>query len=170
MDTLDNINDELQPRPKFLTVLCILTFISTGISLLSGLYNLVFVGKQSEETMLNAQVAMTNSINEMNDLGMTGFADMMEKINRMSIEINDNFYLASVVTLLSVGLGLYGAFKMWNGFKMGFHLYIVYNLVTIGAIYLYVSPGNIPSFVVIFNLVLSAIFVFMYSRNLKWMK
>lgn len=170
MDTLDNINDENAPRPKFLTVLCILTFISTGMSLVSGLYNLAFVGKQSEEQMLDTKVQLTKSISDMKEMGMTGFAEMMEKINRMTIEINENFYLASMISLITVGIGLFGAIKMWKGFKLGFHLYIVYNLLVVGAIYLYVSPQNIPSVVVITNIILSAIFVFMYSRNLKWMK
>lgn len=170
MDTLDNINDENAPRPKFLTVLCILTFISTGMSLVSGLYNLAFVGKQSDEQMLDTKVQLTKSISDMKEMGMTGFAEMMEKINRMTIEINENFYLASMISLVTVGIGLFGAIKMWKGFKLGFHLYIVYNLLVVGAIYLYVSPQNIPSVVVITNIILSAIFVFMYSRNLKWMK
>jgi hypothetical protein len=169
MDTLDTINEENTPRPKFLTVLCILTFISTGMSLVSGLYNLLFVGKQSQEAMLETKVAMAESISELKNLGMSSLVDMMEKIDRMSIEINDNFYLASMISLVTVGIGLFGAFKMWNGFKIGFHLYIVYNLLIVGAIYLYVSPGNIPTFVVIFNVFFSALFVFMYSRNLKWM-
>ena len=170
MDTLDNINDENAQRPRFLTVLCILTFISTGMSLVSGLYNLVFVGKQSDEQMLDSKVQLTKSISDMKEMGMTGFAEMMEKINRMTIEINENFYLASAISLITVGIGLFGAIKMWKGFKLGFHLYIVYNLLVVGAIYLYVSPQNIPSIVVITNIILSSIFVFMYSRNLKWMK
>lgn len=170
MDTLDHINNENAPRPRFLTVLCILTFISAGLSFVSGLYNLVFVGKQSEEAMLQTKVTMAESISQLKDVGMTTLVDMMEKLQRMTIEINDNFYLASVISLVTVGIGLAGAYKMWNGFKVGFHLYIVYNLLIVGAMYIYVSPSNIPSFVVIFNLIFSAIFVFMYSRNLKWMK
>lgn len=169
MDTLDNINEEEQ-RPRFLTVLCILTFISTGFSIVAGLYNLVFIGKKSEEAMLDAKVEMAQAIDQLREVGMTSLVDMMEKIERMSVEVNNNFYLSSLITLLTVGIGLFGAFKMWKGFKIGFHLYIIYNLLAVGAIYLYVSPGNIPSFIIIVNVILSAVFVFMYSRNLKWMK
>ena len=69
MDTIDNINEENQPRPRFLTVLCILTFIATGISLITGIFNLLITGKQSEEAMLDTKVQMTQSINEMRDIG-----------------------------------------------------------------------------------------------------
>lgn len=170
MDTLDNFNEENEPRPRFLTVLCILTFIATGMSLVAGLFNLLITGKQSEEEMLNAKIAMTESISQLREMGMTGLVDMMEKFERMSVQINDNFYLVAVIGLVTAGLGLFGAIKMWKGFKIGFHVYIIYNLITIGGVYTYVSPENVPSIVVIINLILSGIFIFMYSRNLKWLK
>ena len=47
MDTLDNMNEENEPRPRFLTVLCILTFIATGLGLISGLFNLLITGKHT---------------------------------------------------------------------------------------------------------------------------
>ena len=120
--------------------------------------------------MWNSKVEMAKATNDLKDMGMTGLADMMEKFERMSTEINENFYLAGTIGLLTTAIGLFGAYKMWNGAKMGFHAYIIYNLMVIGGIYLYVSPGNIPSIVVIINVILSGIFVFMYSRNLKWLK
>ena len=86
MDTLDNMNEENEPRPRFLTVLCILTFIATGLGLISGLFNLLITGKQSEEAMINSKVAMAQSINEMRDMGMTSFVDLMEKIDRIFLK------------------------------------------------------------------------------------
>jgi uncharacterized membrane protein YagU involved in acid resistance len=170
MDTRDNMNEENEPRPRFLTVLCILTFIATGLGLISGLFNLLITGKQSEEAMINSKVAMAQSINEMRDMGMTSFVDLMEKIDRMSVEVNENFYFVAVFGLIVTIIGLYSALKMWKGSKLGFHIYIIYNLISIGGIYLYVSPANIPTIFVVFNVILSGIFILMYSRNLKWLK
>lgn len=157
------------PRPGFLTVLCVLSFISTGLGLLSGLFTIAS-GPQSEEQMLDAKVAMTKSISELKDLGMDSFVDMMEKLQLMTEQVNENFYLSSIITLITVGLGLFGVIKMWQGFKLGFHLYIGYCLLTIAGLYIYVSPANIPTMVVVWNLIFSALFVFLYSRNLKWMR
>ena len=120
--------------------------------------------------MINAKVAMSESINEMRDMGMTSFVDLMEKIQRMSVEVNDNFYFAGIFGLVLTVIGLYSAIRMWKGSKLGFHIYIVYNLLAIGGIYLYVSAANIPTVFVVFNVILSGIFILMYSRNLKWMK
>ena len=136
--------EESTKRPKFLTVLCILSFVSTGFGLLFGLINMV-MGPSSEEELLNAKVDMTNSISEMESVGMDSIVELMNKLQKMSEEINDHFYLASFLTVLTIGLGLYGVLKMWKGFKIGFHIYIVYCLLSIGAMYVYVSPENIPT-------------------------
>lgn len=168
----ENMNldmEEPKPRPGFLTVLCVLSFISTGIGLISGLVNFVF-GPSSEEQMLATKVEMTKSISELRDAGMDSFVSFMEKIQNMTEEINANFYLASIISLLVVIIGFYGVLQMWKGRKIGFHIYIAYCLLSIASIYIYVSPANVSSIIVIFNLVLSGLFIFMYSRNLHWLK
>lgn len=167
----DISNEELDRgnRPGFLTVLCVLTFISTGIGFISGLISLLF-GPSSEEQMLQARVEMTKSISDLKELGMDSLADMMVKLQAMTEQINESFYLASTLSIITIGIGLYGTIQMFKGVKRGFHLYIIYCLLSIGAIYIYVSPSNIPSWVVIFNLIFSGLFIFMYSRNLKWMR
>jgi hypothetical protein len=161
--------EQRPPRPGFLTVLCVLSFISTGLSLISGLVSLV-LGPSTEEQMLEAKVEMTRAIGDLKDAGMASWVDLMEKLQAMSEQINDNFYLASTLSLLTVIIGFYGVIKMWKGFKIGFHLYIGYCLLSIVTLYIYVSPSNIPSWIVIFNLLFSGLFIFLYSRNLKWMR
>lgn len=167
-ESIDNPNSQKAPRPTFLTVLCILSFIFIGFSFAFGLVGL-FGGPLSEEQMLEQKVELTKSADEMRSLEMDSFAEMMEKIQRMSESINANFYASSILQVLVMGLGLYGVLLMWKGKKLGFHLYIAYSLLSIIQIYFFVSPADIPSFVVIWNLIISAIFVFMYSRNLKWL-
>ncbi len=157
------------PRPGFLTVLCVLSFITTGLGVLTNLFNFVS-GPQSEEEMLEAKVALTQSISTFNDAGMSSLAEMFEKLQAMTEQVNDNFYLAAIISLVTVVIGLFGVLKMWQGFKIGFHLYIGYCLLSIAGLYFYVSAENIPTAVVVWNLVLSALFIFLYSRNLKWMR
>jgi len=168
-DQLDSdFREEQKERPGFLTVLCVLSFIATGLGILSGLYTLIS-GKQNEEQMLESKVQLTKSISDMKRLGMDSWVDMMEKIQAMSIDINNNFYLAAFISLIIAALGLYGVIKMFKGYKIGFHLYIIYSLLSVASLYIYVSPANVPSIIVIINLIIAAIFIFMYSRNLHWM-
>jgi len=119
--------------------------------------------------MLASKVQMTQSMTQLKEVGMYSLSDMMAKIQAMAEQINENFYLATIIALISTGLGLFSIVKMWKGDRLGFHLYIVYSLISIAGLYLYVSPQNIPSVVIVFNLIVSGIFILMYSRNLKWM-
>ena len=158
-----------EKRPNFLKVLCILTFISSGLGIISTIFQLLF-GPKSEEIMRIEKVALASQISEMKDLGIDLMVDMLDKIGNMSHQLNENFYLAHLIGLLTASLGLYSALKMWQGFKFGFKLYTLYSLLAVIGTYLYISPSNIPSFVIIFNLLFSALFIFLYSRNLHWMK
>ncbi len=165
--------EELQPkeekRPTLLTVLCILTFVSIGINMLTLLVQLV-AGPSSEEEILAERVELSRAISQMQDAGMDGVAQMMEQFMAMTAQIQENFYFAMAISLVTYVVGFFGVLKMFQGEKIGFHLYIVYNLLSIGGIYLYVSPNNIPSMSIIFGLILSGAFIFMYSRNLSWLK
>ncbi len=165
---IDNFQEQ-EERPSFLKVLCILSWISTGIALISGLINLV-TGPFSEEKMLEQRVDMMKSIDELKTLEMNGMAELFEKIQRMTESMNAQFYYVQTVSLIVVTIGVFGVFKMWNRSKLGFHLYIIYSLLSVLTVYLFVAPVDVPSVVVIFNLIISGIFILMYSRNLKWMK
>lgn len=128
------------------------------------------VGPSSEEEMLAERVELTKATSQLEDAGMDGFAGMMDQLMAMTAEIQESFYLAMIVSLVTYLIGLFGALKMFQGQKIGFHLYIIYSLLAVGGVYLYISPQNIPSISIIFGLILSGIFVFMYSRNLSWLK
>lgn len=167
-ESIDEISKGREPRPTFLTVLCVLSFIFIGFFLIIGLLGLA-QGPISPEKMIDLKVEFTTSADEMRSLDMESFAVGMEKLSRMSESRNSNFYAYSIVSLVVLGIGLFGVFKMWKGFKIGFHLYIAYSLLTIVQDYFFVSPADIPTFFVIWNLLISALFVLMYSRNLKWL-
>jgi len=160
--------EEQKPRPGFLTVLCVLSFISTGLGSISGLFSLIS-GPNSKEEMLDSKVQLTKSISDLKKMGMDSWVEMMEKIQAMAEDINNSFYLATFIAVVVALIGLFGVFKMFNGFKIGFHIYIIYSLLGIASLYIYVSPANIPTIVVAFNLIVSGLFIFMYSRNLHWM-
>ena len=157
------------PRPASLKVLCVLSLITIGSSLFNNLSSLFF-GPKSAEEMLESKVALTESIMELKEKGMTSFVQMLEKIEIMAEQINENIYSASITSLITLLLGLFGVIKMWQGSKVGFHYYIGYCLLSILGLYIYVSPENIPTTVLFWNLILSAFFIFLYSRNLKWMQ
>ena len=165
--SIDNINNN--ERPKSLKVLCILSFVNLGISFL-GILSQFLSGPASKKDMLLQKAEMSKNIEQLETLNADYAVDAIHKLIAMAESLNSSFYAVTVVTLISSIIGLFGVLKMWNGTKIGFHFYIIYSLITVGQVYLFVSPTSIPSFVVIWNLLIAGLFVFLYSRNLNWMK
>ncbi|MFZ9028906.1 MAG: hypothetical protein ACO2Z9_07805 [Crocinitomicaceae bacterium] len=156
-------------RPSLLTTVCILTFVYTGLSFLFSIIKF-FSGPFSDEEMLEQRVRLTKSITQLKELDMDYFVQVLQQTISMGEEINANFYGALVISIIVLLVGFFGAFMMWNGKKIGFHLYIIYSLIAVAQLYLFVSPGNISTLTVVPELLLGGAFVFMYSRNLSWLK
>ncbi len=90
-------------RPTFLTVLCILTFIGSGLTAFFFLIGLIFAGAAS---------GVLGSIPGMSDI--VGFG-------------SGYFVVVLVLALAS----LYGAIMMWKLKKMGFYLYSGANVIAL---------------------------------------
>ncbi len=165
---LDN-SLEKEKRPVFLTVLCILTFVSTGFGALSGISGL-FGGAPSEEEVVNSNIQVNQSIEQFQKLKWDGMVHILKQLQAMTEEVYANFYVYNLLSFLIVALGLAGAIFMFQGKKIGFYMYIAYSLAGTILTYIMISTANIPTILTVFQLLISGIFVLMYSRNLWWMK
>lgn len=109
-------------RPTFLTVLCILTFIGSGLLLLFTL--IAIVGSGVSGSILKAIPGAPN---------LVGGAELsMAKL---------------VINLILIAGSLYGAILMWGLKKMGFYLYsganIVYLIISFSVIGLIITAAFI---------------------------
>lgn len=129
-------------RPQLLTILCILTFIGSGLSTFSYL---VFSAYHSE----------------MLDLMGIYYADMPE-LNYF-INAPRTFFVFSFIFSATT---LAGAILMWNLRKTGFHVYTVSQLISLALPYIYFSGDVNP----MLNIMLTALFVYLYARNLQYMR
>lgn len=167
------IDEEINPnetkRPVFLLVLCILSFVSIGWSLLTAIVSL-FTGPASEETMIETKVEFTKQINQMNELGSEWGADIFRKLIHITEATNTAHYSFTMTTIVILIIGALGVFWMLKRKKLGFHLYIIYSLLSAVQLYFFVNAAYVPTFLVIFSAVFSGIFILLYSLNLKWMK
>jgi hypothetical protein len=168
---MENTNEQEinKKRPVFLTVLGILSFITIGFGLLGNVTG-IFSGPLSEKEMNQAMAEALKSLEPLNASGMDDMSASFELVFRTQVYINANFYVHTLITIASFLIGLLGVIFMFKGRKNGFHLYIIYNLINVSSIYLSVPASEVPSIIVISNLIFSALFVFLYSRNLHWMK
>lgn len=170
MTELDYTTEEPRgKRPAFLLVLCILTFITTGIEFLLNLLKLAS-GPFTQGEMRKQMVQFATEVENARQAGASGIAEFMETYMRLFKQTNDNHYLAVGISMVVCVVGAYAAFRMLRGEKVGFHFYIIYSILSIVSIYAYASIGNVPTIYIIFGVVLSLIFILLYSRNLKWMR
>ena len=165
----EKMYEEAPKRPTFLVVLAVLSFASIGFSLLSS-FIAVATGPQSEEQVMEQRVQLAELAEDMRAEEMESMALTIEKIERMLVTLNDHFFTNQLVTISLLILGLLGVLFMWQGKRLGFHLYILYSISAAIQYYLFVSPADIPSFLIIWNVLISGVFVLLYSRNLKWMR
>ncbi|WP_343636488.1 hypothetical protein [Fluviicola sp.] len=166
-----NINQETeqnQKRPVLLTVLCILSFITVGFGLLGVLFTLIG-GEPSPEKIQEAYNQLIQTASEMRDKQLTTIADMIEQAADLTVYQQHRYWAVLGINALTMITGFVGVLFMFRGKRLGFHLYIIYNLISIGGTFLIVPSHMVPMVSVIMNLIISGLFIFLYALNLKWM-
>jgi hypothetical protein len=130
-------------RSTLLTVLCILTFIGSGLNIISGLA----IG-----TFFNDFVKVAS------DLAGTYKLPGMEMITEGSPRF---FFVSALFCAGSVA----GAYMMWGLKKAGFHVYAISQiLLLIAPMYFYQLPGpSLP------DIIFTGLFIILYSVNLRIM-
>lgn len=167
--TLEDSFNKDEKRPTFLKVLCILTFINTGLSFFGPVFQLV-KGPMTSRELTSQKRLMADAGDKLRDLHQDYIADLYDQLFATAAELNNVHYVYNTILLLMVLLGLAAALLMWHRRKLGFHFYIIYSLFSSIGVYLFVSSGSYPLVFAITALIFSGLFIFMYSRNLRWMK
>lgn len=156
--------------PRNLKTLCILTFINTGIAILGGVINLIS-GPPDELSIKKEAIEMRMLITQLRGLGSPNETiELVEKFQLITNAVYDNFFFYTSISALIVILGFISALLMIKQNIYGFHLYIIYSLLSSSSLYLIVSPDQLPSAVIIVNLLISGLFIYLYSRSLSWLK
>ena len=169
---MGNFNEEEQQlvkRPTFLTVLCVLTLIVTSIGGLSTLMSAAS-GKLPQKQLEESMVFFTQLENDLRQQGANWSAENMEKLKEMTIYLNEQHELSTLLNFITFSAGIAAVVLMLRRNKKGFHLYIIYSLFSVFGTFLIVPMEMISPFSVIVNSIVALIFVLMYGRNLHWMK
>jgi hypothetical protein len=147
MENLEQLEENNQPtkRPTFLTVICILTFISSSVGMLVSLL-IPIIAEPLEEIIRSSpnfdEVKMVDAITVLQAGGL--------------------FYTINFILL---AFSLAGAILMFRLRKIGFHFYTSANIgsLFLPMIYLH-QPFNL------YGLLITIGFVMMYAIHLKIMK
>ena len=146
METEERTNEnEVAKRPVFLTVICILSFISAGLGCISALIIPILSDVMVEFLKISP------SYNE---------EQLEETI--MLLQAGWGCYL---VTFVLAACSLVGVYLMWTLKKVGFHFYALSNLALLFApMFMFQLPTSWA------GIFLTSIFILSYAVNLKFMK
>ncbi len=138
-----------QPRPNGLSVLCVLSFVGSGLSFFSHLLVWLFYDVFLELLYSDAYSTIPN-------LNIEELQSYLEAGGKLF------FFVSAVLFFVS----LVGVYKMWHLKKIGIHYYAIAQILLVIMPLLFISR-NMPVFGA---LLLSVLFILMYARYLKIMR
>lgn len=153
----DNVPNELTPapnpvkRPTGLTLICILTFIFSGLSFVSSLFYSIYYNYLPG--LINSS-PFTKSIQ-----GIEGMTEALKTLTQANIW----FF---ILNTLLYGISLGGAILMFRLKKIGFHLYTVAQILLLITPLIYLAGYKTD----IANTFITGIFILIYATNLRIMK
>ena len=150
--TENQISNEKPQRPQFLTVLCILSFIWSGLILFCLFLGLCFSGfifRTAESVLAGVD-------------GMPAMSESQLKAMQTLVDLGPQKFTAGIAVAIIIYMtSLLGVFKMWRLQKWGFYIYAIIN--GIGVSYDLISGSY-------FMVIISLAFIGMYFTNFKHMK
>jgi hypothetical protein len=164
-------------RPTFLTVLCILSFIGCGFGIFSGISG-YFTNKAAAKAGMGAEVSQ--QINTAMDEAMAN-SEMSESERAMAEKLTsafsseglnfDNLATSSLVVGIMSIVCLAGVFLMWQLKRMGFFIYVVGQVVSVAAPFIWSSGlGAFGDLFAMLGAIFPVIFILLYALNLKHMR
>ncbi len=157
-----------QDRPMFLTVICILSFIGLGMSVISNLVNLAF-GTFSSSLYPLVQEGFEQALNEV-DATEPAASALLEQIFSSILKLFEVMPLLAGISLVLTIVALIGVIFMWTLKKTGFYLFTAAKVVMIFVPMMLIGVNFMSAMMAIGSLFVAAIFVTLYALNLKAMK
>ncbi len=161
-------SSEQKARPRLLIVLVVLSLMYIANGLFTSIIGLMF-GPLSPDDIQKVINLNMDQVNQFYEMGQPYWGDVSMKILNIITYTNANFYIDKVINLVGFGIGLIGVVSMLRGFRIGFHLYIIYSLIVTFGVYASAPMSEIPGFYLGFYVVTSLLFIYLYSKILPWM-
>ena len=162
---MESVNPS-KDRPVFLTVICILSYVGLGLSILNGLGGAIF-GRIT--TTLSPFV---KNIME-KDVDLDTLPDGARRLVESSFSVvNKAMEFATTMSLLSVVLyiiALFGVINMWQLKKRGFYLYTGAKIFILLIPVIFLGFNFFSFIAVTVNGLFVMLFIILYAVNLKHM-
>ena len=160
------------PKPAFLKVLCILTFVGAGLAFFKNVFTLVTFS--ATKASMQAFSSVNSSLQNFSP--KTPFSMFSMDPSKVKAFLNWTFWGGWIGLLASLAT-LAGALLMWNLRRSGFFIYIVAEIaVFFSAFMMLIASSGMKLFGIqslimsILVMIFTAGFSVMYSLNLKHLK
>ena len=159
---METISVHPKPRPILLTVLCVLTFIGSGLGVFGNLMAMF-----AAPFMDLFQPSMLDEA--YNQLGNNPGDMFAKEALDMALVVIDNFLAITLSKFIFYALSIVGAIMMFQMKKIGFYLYIAAQVgfLFIGPVFL--GWNLFVSMALLFSGFFSVLFIALYAINLKHM-
>jgi hypothetical protein len=145
--------------PDMLNVLTWLTFIGCALGFVSAIWS--FIGaKKAYETQVELQSKME------------GAPDVVKRMMgpdpvAMALKTLENRTPILLLSLVSVGLCLYGALEMRKRKKAGFSIYLIGEILPIITTFIFIGIGLLSTFTMTLAFLFPILFIILYATQLK---
>lgn len=158
----EHILEEPHKMPQTISVLSILTFIGSGLTILSQVYYFAAAKKIYDTAMagqekLDQAPAWAKSLQGPDPVGV---------IQRSY----DNRVPITLLTIVAATLCIVGAIQMRKLKKSGFSIYLVGELLPIVTSAIFIGTAAMSGIAFYFGLVIYAVFIILYATQLKYLK
>lgn len=159
---METISVHPQPRPALLTVLCVLTFIGSGLGLMGNLMSMFIAPFMDflDPSMFNEAFS---------HLGNNPGDKFVEEMLNVAILAMENIFTISLLKFIFSALGIVGAFYMFKLKKIGFYIYIAAQVGFLAIGPLTLGWNLVVSMSIFFSGFFSLLFIALYAINLKHM-
>lgn len=155
-------------RPVFLTVLCILTFIGAGLTLIGQLISLATKPLVEASTVM-VEESMTDAMDAFSS-SSSGFSSLIESFMGQGMKALENYTELILVRVIGTLVLLFGALLMWKLKKTGFFLFVGGKAFIIIAVFIIMGATGMAFLSVVGTLFVAIAFSIMYAVNLKHMQ
>jgi hypothetical protein len=167
-ETSPEISEVLTPapapepeRPVFLFVLCILTWVGSGLSLLVGSVMLLFVTLMTPALVDKHEQIQYERLSEVRHYSMDNLKDWVSTPGVLIV--------FALLILASAGLTLFGGLRMYRLRRSGYYAYILGQLINICLPLFLFGATSLGAMQCIFPFVFGMAFIVMYGVNYKYM-
>jgi hypothetical protein len=156
-----------KPRPTFLTVVCIISYVLLGWQILNGLTGAIF-GRLTS----TFEPVLKRIIERDVDLGdvPVGIRSLVEDSFDVAYKAMEHATTISLLSLLLSVIALFGVIMMWQLKKTGFYLYTGSKIFVLIIPLIFLGFNFITFVVVTTSGLFALVFIILFAVNLKHMK